>query len=173
MQIRADPAPDDIRRRMTLVFAAVFIVLMGVATIEGFWPAGPGAGVAIVLLIGCMLVAPAVMAVLSRPLMRDVGQLSRENARLRELYGRARQDALLDGLTGLGNHRGFQEELARQLEHAGRTGSALALLLVDVDDLKRVNDERGHAERRPAAGRGRPDRHVVPAPQRPRIPGRR
>ena len=41
MQIRADPAPDDIRRRMTLVFAAVFIVLMGVATLEGFWP---GAG---------------------------------------------------------------------------------------------------------------------------------
>ena len=35
----------DIRRRMVLVFAAVFIVLMGVATLEGFWPgAGPGAG---------------------------------------------------------------------------------------------------------------------------------
>ena len=67
---------------------------------------------AIVLLIGCMLVVPVVMALLSRPLLRDVGVLSRENARLRELYGRARQDSLLDGLTGLGNHRGFQEELA-------------------------------------------------------------
>jgi diguanylate cyclase (GGDEF)-like protein len=145
MQIRADPAPDDLRRRMTLVFAAVFIVLMGVATLEGFWPGGPGAGIAIVLLVGCMLLGPAVMAFLSRPLMRDIDQLSRENARLRELYGRARQDALLDGLTGLGNHRGFQEELVRQLEYAERTGSALALLLVDVDDLKRVNDERGHA----------------------------
>ena len=52
---------------------------------------------------------------------------------------------LLDGLTVLGNHRAFQEELARQLEHAGRTGSSIALLLIDVDDLKRVNDERGHA----------------------------
>ena len=68
------------------------------------------------------------------------------------------QDSLLDGLTGLGNHRGFQEELARQLEHAGRTGSALALLLVDVDDLKRVNDERGHAGGDRAPRRGRPDR---------------
>jgi diguanylate cyclase (GGDEF)-like protein len=145
MQIRADPAPDDLRRRMTLVFAAVFIVLMGVATLEGFWPGGPGAAIAIVLLVACMLLGPAVMAFLSRPLMRDIDQLSRENARLRELYGRARQDALLDGLTGLGNHRGFQEELVRQLEYAERTGSALALLLVDVDDLKRVNDERGHA----------------------------
>jgi diguanylate cyclase (GGDEF)-like protein len=146
MHIRADPAPEDIRRRITLVFAAMFIILMGVATLEGFWPgAGPGAGAAIVLLIGCMLVTPVVMAFLSRPLLRDVAVLGRENARLRELYGRARQDSLLDGLTGLGNHRGFQEELARQLEHAGRSGSALALLLVDVDDLKRVNDESGHA----------------------------
>ena len=146
MQTRADPTPDDIRRRMTLTFAAVFIVLMGVATLEGFWPGdGPGAVVAIALLICCTLLAPVVMAFLSRPMLRDIELLGRENARLRELYGRARQDALLDGLTGLGNHRGFQEELARQLEHAGRTESALALLLVDVDDLKRVNDERGHA----------------------------
>jgi diguanylate cyclase (GGDEF)-like protein len=146
MQIHADPSPETIRRRMTLAFAAVFIVLMGVATIEGFWPgAGPGSGTATAFLIACMVIAPVAMAFLSRPLLRDVGVLSRENARLRELYGRARQDSLQDGLTGLGNHRGFQEELARQLDHAGRTGSALSLLLVDVDDLKRVNDEHGHA----------------------------
>ena len=85
------------------------------------------------------------MATLSRPVLRDIALLSHENARLRELYGRAREDALLDVLTGLANHRGFQEELVRQLEHAERTGSALSLLLVDVDDLKRVNDEHGHA----------------------------
>ena len=63
--------------------------------------------------------------------------------RLRELYGRARLDALIDGLTGLGNHRAFQEELARQLEFAVRSGTLLSLLLIDVDDLKRVNDEQG------------------------------
>jgi diguanylate cyclase (GGDEF)-like protein len=85
------------------------------------------------------------MAVASRPFLRDLRRLDEENARLRELYGRARLDANLDGLTMLGNHRAFQEELARQLEHAGRTGSSIALLLIDVDDLKRVNDERGHA----------------------------
>ena len=92
-----------------------------------------------------MLVVPAVMAVVSRPFLGDVQRLEEDNARLRELYGRARLDATLDGLTMLGNHRAFQEELARQLEHAGRTGSSIALLLIDVDDLKRVNDERGHA----------------------------
>jgi len=141
-----DPPPETIRRRITLVLGTEFVLLMSVAALEGFWPgAGPGAGAAIGFLFVCMLVVPIAMAALSRPLMREVRHLATENARLRELYGRARQDSLLDGLTGLGNHRAFQEELARQLEHAGRTGSLLALLLIDVDDLKRVNDERGHS----------------------------
>jgi len=117
-----------------------------VAAVEGFWPgAGPGSEVATRFLFACMVAVPVAMAALSRPLLRDVGQLHHENARLRELYGRARLDALLDGLTGLGNHRAFQEELARQLEQAGRTGSPMSLLLVDVDDLKQVNDRRGHS----------------------------
>jgi diguanylate cyclase (GGDEF)-like protein len=135
-----------IRRRLMLAMTVEFVVVMGVAALEGFWPgAGPGAGTATTFLFLCMVIVPAVMAVMSRPLLRDVRILDDENARLRELYGRARLDALLDGLTTLGNHRAFQEELARQLEHAGRTGSSIALLLIDVDDLKRVNDERGHA----------------------------
>jgi diguanylate cyclase (GGDEF)-like protein len=141
-----DPPPETIRRRITLVLGTEFVLLMSVAAIMGFWPgAGPGAGSAIVFLVLCMVAVPIAMAALSRPLLRDVRLLANENARLRELYGRARQDSLLDGLTGLGNHRAFQEELARQLEHAGRTSTLLALLLIDVDDLKRVNDERGHS----------------------------
>ena len=144
--LQSDVTPETIRRRMTLTFAAAFVALMGVAAIEGFWPgAGPGAGTATAFLMGCMLVVPIAMAALARPVLRDVRRLGAENTRLRDLYGRARLDALLDGLTGLGNHRAFQEELARQLEHANRSGSLLALLLMDVDDLKRVNDERGHA----------------------------
>jgi diguanylate cyclase (GGDEF)-like protein len=141
-----DPPPETIRRRITLVLGTEFVLLMSVAAIMGFWPgAGPGAGNAILFLVLCTVAVPIAMAALSRPLLRDVRVLANENARLRELYGRARQDSLLDGLTGLGNHRSFQEELARQLEHAGRTGSLLALVLIDVDDLKRVNDERGHS----------------------------
>ena len=142
---QADPSAERIRRGMLLVLGIEFALLMGVATIEGFWPgAGPGAAGAIAFLVVCMVVVPLAMVRLSRPLLRDMRVLASENARLRELYGQARQDSLLDGLTGLGNHRAFQEELARQLEHAGRQSSLLALILIDVDDLKRVNDERGH-----------------------------
>jgi hypothetical protein len=125
---RPDVTPETIRRRLTLAFAAAFIILMGVAAIEGFWPsAGPGSAMATAFLVGCMVVVPVAMALLTRPVLRDIRHLASENARLRDLYGRARLDALLDGLTGLGNHRAFQEELARQLEHAGRTSSLLAL----------------------------------------------
>src|SRR4051795_3472603 len=93
MRIRADPATDDVRRRITLAFAAMFIGLMAVATLEGFWPGGPGPAIAVVLLNACAVVAPFGMAVLSRPVLRDIDLITRENARLRELYGRAREDA--------------------------------------------------------------------------------
>jgi diguanylate cyclase (GGDEF)-like protein len=143
--VHADPVPDTLRRRLLLVLGTQFAILMGVAAIQGFWPgAGPGAGAAIVFLLLSMAIVPIVMAAQSRPLLHDIGWLVAENARLRELYGRARQDSLIDGLTDLGNHRAFQEELARQLDHAVRSGLGLSLLLIDVDDLKRVNDERGH-----------------------------
>jgi diguanylate cyclase (GGDEF)-like protein len=135
----------DIRRRLIRVLAAIFVLLMGVAAIEGFWPGGPSRGLAVVFLVLCAIVIPIAMARLTAPILRDVQRLEAERARLVDLYGRARQDSLVDALTDLGNHRAFQEELSRQLEQAIRHDTTLALLLVDVDDLKKVNDERGHA----------------------------
>jgi diguanylate cyclase (GGDEF)-like protein/putative nucleotidyltransferase with HDIG domain len=52
--------------------------------------------------------------------------------------------AMSDPLTGLRNHRAFQEDLARELQRAGRTGEPVALVLMDVDDLKVWNDTHGH-----------------------------
>ena len=122
-----------------------FVLLMGVAALQGFWPGGADDGLAIMFLAVCAIAVPLVMARLAGPILRDVQRLEDDRARLADLYGRAREDSLLDGLTGLGNHRAFQEELSRQLDQATRHGTDLALLLVDVDDLKKVNDERGHA----------------------------
>lgn len=50
-----------------------------------------------------------------------------------------------DSLTGLATHRVFQEELARQVELAQRDRYPLALVLADLDNLQRANDERGPA----------------------------
>ena len=57
---------------------------------------------------------------------------------------RAMRLALTDPLTGLGNHRHFQERLADGARHASETRLPLTLCLVDVDDFKRINDRYGH-----------------------------
>jgi len=61
-------------------------------------------------------------------------------AREREL----RRLADTDPLTDLFNRRRFEAELQRHLARARRYGAAGALLLIDIDGLKRINDERGH-----------------------------
>jgi diguanylate cyclase (GGDEF)-like protein len=64
-----------------------------------------------------------------------------ENARR---FREARQLADLDSLTGLHNRRYFHEVLARECARARRYGRQLALVVLDVDDFKAVNDRIGH-----------------------------
>jgi len=64
-----------------------------------------------------------------------------ENARL---YRRVREQAIRDGLTGLYNHRHFQERLREECARALRYELPLSLLMFDIDDFKRFNDEFGH-----------------------------
>jgi diguanylate cyclase (GGDEF)-like protein len=80
-----------------------------------------------------------------RQILLGVERLDQERHGLREAYDRARLDSLRDGLTGLGNHRAFQEEVIEQVAVSKDEGRPFALLYVDVDDLKKFNDARGHA----------------------------
>ncbi len=52
--------------------------------------------------------------------------------------------AATDPLTGLGNHGGFHTRVDELLEQAREAESSLALVLLDVDDFKRINDTHGH-----------------------------
>jgi diguanylate cyclase (GGDEF)-like protein len=64
-----------------------------------------------------------------------------ENARLHE---RVQRQATTDELTGLVNRRRFLEALETELERSRLFESPLSLVLADLDDFKRVNDEHGH-----------------------------
>src|SRR5439155_520558 len=69
--------------------------------------------------------------------------LSLDNAQVR---ARLEHLALTDSLTGLYNHRYFHERLRGELNRAGRAHDTVALLMLDIDDFKRVNDVCGHGE---------------------------
>jgi diguanylate cyclase (GGDEF)-like protein len=58
---------------------------------------------------------------------------------------RFRHLALTDVLTGLPNRASFNERLRADIERARKTGSRLAMVVVDVNDFKEINDLRGHA----------------------------
>lgn len=59
-------------------------------------------------------------------------------------YTEARALADLDALTGLHNRRYFHEALAREATRAERYGRRLALIVIDLDDFKAINDLVGH-----------------------------
>ncbi|MFL6029658.1 MAG: diguanylate cyclase domain-containing protein [Gaiellaceae bacterium] len=63
--------------------------------------------------------------------------LYREQVELRDL-------AETDTLTGLINHRGFQQALRGELRRAGTRGDPVALVALDIDDFKAVNERHGH-----------------------------
>jgi diguanylate cyclase (GGDEF)-like protein len=53
--------------------------------------------------------------------------------------------ALTDVISGLGNHRAFQEEFTREVARATRYAQPFTLALVDLDDFKVINDQYGHS----------------------------
>jgi len=64
-------------------------------------------------------------------------ELQDANTRLKELVYR-------DGLTGLYNHRYFQESLGNEISRARRYQSSVSLIMFDIDYFKKVNDTHGH-----------------------------
>jgi diguanylate cyclase (GGDEF)-like protein len=56
----------------------------------------------------------------------------------------AKTMASTDGLTGIYNRRGFETRIIESLAAAGRNGLGLALLMIDIDHFKKLNDEFGH-----------------------------
>jgi diguanylate cyclase (GGDEF)-like protein/putative nucleotidyltransferase with HDIG domain len=71
----------------------------------------------------------------------DAAALALDNAQTR---ARLELQAQTDSLTGLYNHRYFHENLRAELTRASRNRDSVALLMLDIDDFKKVNDIFGH-----------------------------
>ncbi|MDA8163583.1 MAG: sensor domain-containing diguanylate cyclase [Desulfobacteraceae bacterium] len=67
--------------------------------------------------------------------------IAAENAFLHE---KVRELAMVDSLTGLSNRHYFNEVYRREVRRVQRYGHSVCVLMMDVDDLKRVNDNHGH-----------------------------
>jgi diguanylate cyclase (GGDEF)-like protein len=72
----------------------------------------------------------------------DAAALALDNA---EIRARLEHQARTDSLTGLFNHSVFYERLRHSLQESSRTHMPLAVLMLDIDDFKQVNDVHGHA----------------------------
>ena len=72
-------------------------------------------------------------AALARPLLRSLNRVAS-----------VAEQAMLDPLTGTANRRGFERALEVELERSARRGHPCALVIVDLDDFKLVNDRHGH-----------------------------
>jgi diguanylate cyclase (GGDEF)-like protein len=65
-------------------------------------------------------------------------------AQVSTLYYQVGRLAVTDGLTGVANRRTWEQELPRELAHAGRSGRPLCVALIDLDHFKAFNDQHGH-----------------------------
>jgi diguanylate cyclase (GGDEF)-like protein len=83
--------------------------------------------------LGSFALLVLVALLFAGPLLRMLGD-----------FRRVASQATTDSLTGLANRRSFDEELALEWRRAHRIGNSLALVLVDLDNFKQVNDTHGH-----------------------------
>ncbi len=130
--------PASIAARMLLPLTAGAAASIAIDNLLATWQPDVVVRAAVSVVIGAGIAGVALATMLIRPLIRS-------RADLQVRYHAAIADALRDPLTGLGNHRAFQEELDGQIEHATRYKVPVALVLIDLDEFRAINDSAGHA----------------------------
>lgn len=76
--------------------------------------------------------------------VRDISRRVDAEEKLAEAHQQVQEQAQRDSLTELANRRRFDEQLEKEWRRGRRTGNPLALLMVDIDNFKCINDTYGH-----------------------------
>ena len=94
--------------------------------------------------IGDLAVELALWAMASAFILGVMWHIRQHRADTLESEARANELARVDPLTGLGNWRAFEESVATEISRARRCDAALSLLVCDLDNFKKINDDYGH-----------------------------
>jgi diguanylate cyclase (GGDEF)-like protein len=120
------------RKAVTAIFALAAIATWGTA--HGFGPFARELQNTSLLLLQSFI---GVMAVTSMALAAEFSEHKRAAEYVRQLV-------VTDPLTGLANYRRLIEAIELEIKRYGRSGRPFAILLLDLDGLKKVNDTHGH-----------------------------
>ena len=118
-------------------FMAALAAGLAAPFVYGGWNADGAAGALANFLIWCAV------AWITHVLMSRVRT---QRHRMRLGAAEAREEARVDGLTGVGNRRAFEEAIANEIARTSRTGVPLSMAMGDIEGFKRINDRWGHVE---------------------------
>jgi diguanylate cyclase (GGDEF)-like protein len=94
--------------------------------------------------VGDLAVELALWTLASVFILGVMWQIRQQRADGLENEARANELARVDPLTGLGNRRAFEEAVAMEISRARRADAPLTLLVCDLDNFKKINDQYGH-----------------------------
>jgi diguanylate cyclase (GGDEF)-like protein len=73
-------------------------------------------------------------------------ELRQKNRQLEDMLTKVESLAIIDSLTGLFNRRRFETVFTNEVKRALRYQTPLSCMMIDIDNFKKVNDERGHQD---------------------------
>jgi diguanylate cyclase (GGDEF)-like protein len=134
---------------MSSIFLPPFITstlaYLQVAGLAWIFIKNPGSGTNWISMLGFVILTSLFGVLASYIIQGDMERISDQNSRLEKTQQNLREQAMRDYLTHLFNRRYLEETLEREIQRAKRKVSLVGVIILDVDNLKSLNDSLGHS----------------------------